>query len=293
MRKRRYWSLPQREIAMGERPLLGAWIPITADAAPDGQRYLDPDRAFARALQLEEQGADFIELAAEQLRPGVKLAGEEEQLHRVIPVLKRLRNKIAIPLAVRTSQAAVAQRAIEHGAEIVFDPSGLTADTGLAKIAADAGAGLILGHMRGAPERWAKQPPPPDAIAALTQDIEAALHRATQAHIESKRLLIDPGLGLGKRREENARILGALASLDRFNTPVAVHLDTPDLLTHEPAATSADAAATAAIAVAGGVYVIVAFDIAALRPLILAADAVYQAQPDPDAMETPEPRSRR
>lgn len=158
MRKRFYWKLPEGELALGETTLVAAVLPIGNDPAPDGERYVDHDRVYGRALQMEEAGAALLELVPETLRAGQPVTGEEEQLHRMVPVLKRLKGQVTVPVVVRTSRAVVAERAIEHGAAVIYDPSGLTAgDAVLAKAVATAKAGLIVGQMRGGPEGWAKQ----------------------------------------------------------------------------------------------------------------------------------------
>src|SRR5690349_1106174 len=154
-RKRFEWRLRDRTLSLGERTLLVGVLNVTPDSFSDGGKYQDPDRAFARAVELEEEGADILDVGAESTRPGSVRVSEAEELRRLVPVLKRLRNKLAIPISVDTYKAAVAAKALELGAEIVNDPSALTWDAELARAAANAGAGLILNHMRGTPEAWA------------------------------------------------------------------------------------------------------------------------------------------
>src|ERR1039457_976406 len=136
MRKLFYWKLKAREIKLGERTAILGVLNVTPDSFSDGGNYLDPDRAFARALEMEEQGADIIDIGAESTRPGSARISEAEELRRLIPVLKRLRGKLAIPISVDTYKAAVAEKALEHGAEFINDPSGLTFDAQLARVTA-------------------------------------------------------------------------------------------------------------------------------------------------------------
>src|SRR6204780_4528438 len=117
---------------------------VTPDSFSDTGKYQDPDRAFARAVELEELGADLIDIGAESTRPGAARISEAEELRRLVPVLKRLRGKLAVPLSVDTYKAAVAEKAIELDASILNDPSGLTFDPEMARTAAHANAGLIL-----------------------------------------------------------------------------------------------------------------------------------------------------
>src|SRR3981081_4605716 len=131
-RKHHRWKLKNREIQLGECTLIVGVLNVTPDSFTDGGRYDDPDRAFARALDLEEQGADILDIGAESTKPGSTRISAAEELRRLIPVLKRLKGALSIPISVDTYKAEVATLAIEHGAEIINDPSGFTFDPLLA-----------------------------------------------------------------------------------------------------------------------------------------------------------------
>jgi dihydropteroate synthase len=219
-RKRYLWKLKNRELQLGDRTLIMGILNVTPDSFSDGGRYVEPDQAYARALQLEEEGADILDIGAESTRPGSSRITETEELRRLVPVLRRLRDKLTIPICVDTYKAAVAERAIELGAEIINDPSGLTFDPNIAKVAAAHDAGIILNHMRGTPETWAKLPPAPDPVALTHTDLEATVHRARRSGIEMPRMVIDPGLGFGKRKEENARLIAGLGELAKIDLPI-------------------------------------------------------------------------
>src|SRR5579875_1369433 len=222
MQKRYLWKLKQREITLGERTLIMGILNVTPDSFSDGGKYYDPDRALARALEMEDEGADLVDIGAESTRPGSQRISEAEELRRLIPVLKRLRGKLAVPISVDTYKAGVAERALELGAEIINDPSGLMFDMQLPKVATKYDAGLIINHMRGTPETWAKLPPLKDLMRSIHIDLEAAVHRARQAGVQKHQLVIDPGLGFGKRREQNAQIIAQLANLKSFDLPILV-----------------------------------------------------------------------
>src|SRR6202795_4993091 len=132
------WKLKSRDLQLGERTLIIGVLNVTPDSFSDGGKYLNPDRAFARAVELEEEGADVIDIGAESTRPGSVRISEAEELRRLVPVLKRLRNKLTIPISVDTYKAAVAEKALELGVEIINDPSALTFDAELARQAAHA-----------------------------------------------------------------------------------------------------------------------------------------------------------
>src|ERR1700760_2851655 len=151
-RKRFEWKLRDKMLSLGDRTLIMGVLNVTPDSFSDGGKFADPDRAFAHAIQMEEDGADIIDIGAESTRPGSSRISEAEELRRLIPVLKRLRGKLAVPISVDTYKSGVAEKALEHGAEIVNDPSGLTFDPQLARVAANHNAGLVINHMRGTPE---------------------------------------------------------------------------------------------------------------------------------------------
>src|ERR1043165_3436240 len=125
---------------------------VTPDSFSDGGKYTDPDRAFARALELEEQGADIVDVGTESTRPGASRISAAEEMRRLIPVLKRLKGRLSVPVSVDTYKAEVAERALEHGAEIINDPSGLTFEPQLARTVSNHDAGIVINHMRGRPE---------------------------------------------------------------------------------------------------------------------------------------------
>ncbi len=280
-RPRLLWKFRDREFTLGERTLIMGVLNVTPDSFSDGGRYLDPDRAFARALQMEEQGADIIDIGAESTRPGSARISEAEEKRRLIPVLKRLRDRLAVPISVDTYKAGVAEHALKLGAEIVNDPSGLTFDPALARVAANYNAGLILNHMRGTPESWAKLPPLPDPMAVILHDLEAAIHRALRAGVERSRLVVDPGIGFGKRGEQNAEILARLGELRRLNLPILVGPSRKSFLaqkTEEETLFATAAAVTAAIL--GGAHIVRVHDVTQMRAAATLADAVLRNQPD-------------
>src|SRR5271165_3349603 len=132
-RKRYEWKLPQRTLLLGERTLIMGILNVTPDSFSDGGRYSDPDLAYAHALQLEQDGADIVDIGAESTSPGSQRISEAEELRRLVPVLKRLRDQLSVPISVDTYKGAVAEKALELGASIINDPSGLTFDPSLAR----------------------------------------------------------------------------------------------------------------------------------------------------------------
>jgi len=291
------WKLAGHELLLGERTLLMGVLNVTPDSFSDGGKYMDPDRAFARAVELEEQGADIIDIGAESTRPGSERVSEAEELRRLVPVLKRLRGKLDTPISVDTYKSAVAEKALEHGAALINDPSGLTFDAQLARVAAKHDAGLIITHMRGTPETWAKLAPLKDVIGTILKDLDASVHRAVRSGVDRARIAIDPGIGFGKRKEQNAEILARLSELAALELPLVLGPSRKSFLAQleKPSEGFLQSATAAAVTVCvlGGAHVVRVHDVAEMRAAALLADQIlsFAGTSDSSASRAVPPRS--
>lgn len=287
-RKLYTWKLKNRELRLGDRTLIAAVLNITPDSFSDGGLYLDPDRAFARALEMEEQGADIIDIGAESTRPGSTRISAAEEIRRLIPVLKRLKGQLNIPISVDTYKAEVAELAIEHGAEIINDPSGFTWDPLIAKAVVQSDAGLILNHMRGTPETWARLGPLPDVMMSIAKDLDASVSRARRAGVDRLKIVIDPGIGFGKRKEQNAEILARLTDLAKLDYPILAGPSRKAFLAQgtERETQFATAAAVTA-AVLAGAHIVRVHDVAEMRAVLLVADEILRGATPPPEPEVP------
>jgi dihydropteroate synthase len=295
-RKIYYWKLRGSEMQLGERTLIMGVLNITPDSFSDGGRFNDPDRAYARALELEEQGADIIDIGAESTKPGSRRITADEEWQRLVPVLKRLRGNLRAPLSLDTYKSEIAERALEYGVEIFNDPSGLTFDPNLAKVAAQGNAGLILNHMRGQPDTWAKLPPMQDVMATIARELEATASRARHAGVERGRIVIDPGLGFGKRKEQNAEILAHLKQLAALDYPILVGPSRKSFLAQpsENGTLYATAAAVTA-AVLNGAHIVRVHDVREMQAVVQVAEEIARAavpEPTPNQEERPTARPR-
>jgi dihydropteroate synthase len=279
VRKLYYWKLRSREIMLGERTVLMGVLNVTPDSFSDGGKYSDPDRAFARALELEEQGADIVDVGAESTKPGSARISAAEEMRRLVPVLKRLKGRLAIPISVDTYKSEVAERAFELGAEIINDPSGLTWEPQLARLVANHDAGLVLNHMRGRPETWAKLAPMRDPMETIARDLDAAASRARLAGIDRSRLVLDPGIGFGKRKEQNSLILGRLGDVAALDLPLLVGPSRKLFLARDtPEETSYATAAAVTAAVLGGAHIVRVHDVRTMRAAADVADEILRAR---------------
>jgi len=285
MQKRYQWKLKRRQIILGDRTLVMGVLNVTPDSFSDGGNYAQPDQAYARALELEEAGADIIDVGAESTRPGSKRIPEAEELRRLIPVLKRLNGKLSIPISVDTYKSGVAEKALEHGAEIINDPTGILLDLQLPKVVNKYDAGLIVNHMRGNPETWAKLPPLKDLMRSIMIDLDAAVHRARQGGVQKQQVVIDPGLGFGKRREQNAEIIAKLGLLRAFDLPVAIGASRKSFLRKEAELDTEFATAAAVTAcILNGAQIVRVHDVKVMKVVVEVADAIRQSsefEPEP------------
>jgi dihydropteroate synthase len=280
-RKRFEWKLRDKTLSLGERTLIMGVLNVTPDSFTDGGKYQDPDRAFARAIEMEEQGADLIDVGAESTRPGSARISEAEELRRLVPVLKRLRGKLTVPLSVDTYKANVAEKALELGADAINDPSALTFDADLAKKTAQSNAGLILNHMRGTPETWTKLPPLKNAIRTIAMELDASAHRALHAGIDRRQIVIDPGMGFGKRREQNSEILAHLGELARLEFPILAGPSRKHFVAKDsPLETEFATAAAVTAAILHGVHIVRVHDVKSMKAVAEIADEIARAGAD-------------
>jgi dihydropteroate synthase len=212
-----------RKVQLGTRTLIMGVLNATPDSFSDGGLYLDPAAAIARGIEMARQGADWIDVGGESTRPGSRPVSAEEELARVLPVIKGLRRKLpSVPVSIDTTKAAVAERAVEAGAAIVNDISGLRFDLRLAEVARASGAPLVLMHIRGRPRDMQQRPFAHSIWRSLEEGLERSIQRAIAHGVRRRQLILDPGLGFGKTRAQNFEILAHLERLQRFNLPLMV-----------------------------------------------------------------------
>jgi dihydropteroate synthase len=212
-----------RTVHLGERTLLMGVLNVTPDSFSDGGLYFAPERAIRRGVDLVHQGADWVDVGGESTRPGSERISAEEELRRVLPVIRGLRRKLgSVPISIDTAKAEVAEQALRAGASILNDVSGLRFDPRLAEVARRHRVPLILMHLRGRPETMQQKPFAQDIWRSLFQGLRTSLQRALAAGVRRRQIILDPGLGFGKSRRQNFEILAGLARLQRFRLPVLV-----------------------------------------------------------------------
>jgi dihydropteroate synthase len=216
------WLTSRRELDLSGRALIMGVLNVTPDSFSDGGRFLDPDVALDRAHSMVDEGADIIDVGAESTRPGASPAPEEEEIARLIPVLECMGSGFQLPVSVDTSKATVAALALEMGAEIVNDVSGLKGDPDMAGVVAGHNAGLVIMHMRGNPETMQSMTDYGDVTCDVMSELEESAQIAREAGIEPERIVFDPGIGFAKDHIQSCTLLNRLDRINVMQRPVLV-----------------------------------------------------------------------
>lgn len=193
---------------------------VTPDSFSDGGRFLNAEEAVEGALLMIDQGADFIDVGGESTRPGSDAVSIDEELGRVIPVIKKLSSRTKVPLSIDTYKSEVAREALEAGASVVNDVSGLTFDANMADVAARAGATVVLMHMKGTPKTMQQDPQYRDVVREVRTFLARQAERAHAAGI--RQIIVDPGIGFGKNLDHNLLLMTHLRELADLGFPVLV-----------------------------------------------------------------------
>jgi dihydropteroate synthase len=201
-------------LPIGERTLVMGVLNVTPDSFSDGGEFFSIESALAHAERMIAEGADIIDVGGESTRPGgVAIVSAEEELQRVLPVIRQLAKRSHIPISIDTTKAAVARAALDAGAAIVNDISALRFDSQIADEVAKAGAGLVLMHSRGTPSALHGLPPVEDIIEEVTSSLRDSIMLAEQRGVRRESIVIDPGIGFGKSQKQNIELIAKLDQL--------------------------------------------------------------------------------
>jgi len=216
------WRLTDCILKIGRRPLVMGIVNVTPDSFSDGGQYATAESAIAHGLQLTEDGADLLDIGGESTRPGAAPVPLEEEMRRVVPVVAGLAAQTRVPLSVDTSKAEVACRCLESGARIINDVTALAGDPAMAEVALKHGCGVILMHMQGTPQTMQQAPHYEDVVAEIGQFFAQRLKWAAAAGITQEHIVLDPGIGFGKKGKHNLEILARLAEFQSLGRPVCL-----------------------------------------------------------------------
>jgi dihydropteroate synthase len=214
-------KLIRSTLDLESRVLVMGALNVTPDSFSDGGKHAALENAVARAFEIEAEGADILDVGGESTRPGSKMVGVEEEMDRVMPLIEALRGRLRIPLSVDTTKSEVARAAVQAGAEIINDVSGLRFDPAVADVAAETGAALVLMHSRGGPGMMHQEPPVDDVFAEVIGGLRRSIDEAIRRGARRERIILDPGVGFGKTPEQNLQLVDRLDRLvTEFGLPI-------------------------------------------------------------------------
>ena len=218
------WILATRhgQIDMARRTALMGIVNVTPDSFSDGGRYLDSEKAIAHGIRLAQEGADIIDVGGESTRPGARPLSAQEEMGRVLPVIRGLSRAVSIPISVDTYKADVARAALDEGADMVNDISALRFDPGMAPLIAAEKAPVVLMHMQGTPQTMQQRPYYQNVVEEVKEFLLGRIRFALGAGVGADRIIIDPGIGFGKELDHNLALLRDLPALASLGRPMLV-----------------------------------------------------------------------
>lgn len=192
---------------------------LTPDSFSDGGVYQNPDRAYRRAIEIEEQGADVLDIGGESTRPGAIPVSINDELKRILPVLKKISPKIKIPISIDTRHAEIAHKALQEGVTWVNDISGLS-DPQMARVVSDGQATVVLMHMQGEPSTMQNNPQYKNVVEDIMTDLQRKIEVALDTGIQGDKIIIDPGIGFGKSFEHNLELFKHINKFESLGYPI-------------------------------------------------------------------------
>jgi dihydropteroate synthase len=265
-----------------DRTVVVGVLNATPDSFSDGGLHQDPGRAAAAAAQMVAEGAGMLDLGAESTRPGAVPVPADEELRRLLPVLRAVRAAVRVPLSVDTMKSSVAEAAIAEGADLVNDVSAGRQDPALFASCAAAGVPIVLMHMQGTPATMQAEPRYGDVVGEVTSFLAERAAAARAAGIAPEGIVLDPGIGFGKTVDQNCRLIRRLDALVALGYPVLVGVSRKSFLGRllggrDVGARLFGTAAAVALAVAGGAKLVRVHDVAAIHDVVVVSEAVLGA----------------
>jgi dihydropteroate synthase len=276
-------KLRSRTLILGERTLVMGVLNVTPDSFSDGGKYHSANVAIEHALAMELEGADLLDIGGESTRPGSSGITAQEELARILPVFEGLRGRIKIPISIDTRKAEVAEAALEAGAEIINDISGLNQDPRIARVAAKHRAPLILMHLRGEPGSMQKGPFARDVLKDVANGLRASAAKAAIAGVAKSQIILDPGIGFGKSHAQNYELLQKLYRLAALGYPLLIGTSRKGFLGATLARQGKPAspeeriwgtAATVTASILNGAHIVRVHDVAEMLQVARVADCV-------------------
>lgn len=265
-------------LPLGERTLVMGVLNVTPDSFYDGGKYMSPDSALRQAERMINEGADIIDVGGESTRPGSEGISEEEELRRVIPVVREIKKNFDVALSIDTTKGKVAREALGEGAHIVNDISGLRFGSGTAEAASEFGAGMVLMHTPSRPKDMQSKTSYGSLIDDLIDSLGTSVQKALEKGVDARSIMIDPGFGFGKTAVQNLTILKNLWRFKEIGRPILIGTSNKSFIGSAIDADSEErsegTAATIAIGIMNGASVVRVHDVGRMKKVCLMTDAV-------------------
>jgi dihydropteroate synthase len=227
------WKLRDRSVDLSRSGLIMGVLNVTPDSFSDGGQFVDEEAAFGHAVAMAKEGAAILDIGGESSRPGSEPVALEEEIRRVIPIMKRIRASLPdLLLSVDTYKAETARQALEAGADIINDISALRADPRMIDVLKDSDAGIILMHMRGTPKTMQIDPCYDDVVQEAFEFLRRRRDDLVRAGIDPARIAVDPGYGFGKRLQHNAELVRQIGQFTELGQPIVVGISRKSMIAH-------------------------------------------------------------
>jgi len=270
------------DLRLGERTLVMGVLNITPDSFSDGGFFFEPHRAIEHGLRMAEEGADIIDIGGESSRPGSDPVPVDEELKRVIPVIEGLASHLKIPLSVDTYKSQVAERAIEAGAQMINDISGLRFDPQIPAVAARYDTPLIIMHIQGTPKMMQQDPFYEDLMGEIIAYLREGIKKAERGGVDPHQVIVDPGIGFGKRVQDNLVIINRLYELNVLGRPLLIGTSRKSfigaVLDAEVHQRGIGSLATVAVSVLKGAHIVRVHEVASARQAVDMVDAIIHTE---------------
>ncbi len=276
MAEERKYSFGSVTYDLNSRTHVMGILNVTPDSFSDGGKYFDQAQAVAFALKMIEEGADFIDIGGESTRPGSESISAEEEIRRVVPVIEKLSKLTTVPISIDTKKAEVAEKALQAGAVIVNDISGMMSDKEMVHVVARHNASVVLMHIKGSPKTMQESPHYQNIVVEIMHSLNNCITMARLKKI--KQVIVDPGIGFGKTVEHNLEILRRLREFQSLGYPLLIGTSRKSfigkILGVEPDERLEGTAASVAVAVMNGANIVRVHDVKAMKRVVQVVDAI-------------------
>ncbi len=268
------------DYTIGPRTWIMGVINITPDSFSDGGLYFDKNKALEKGLQLVEEGAEIIDIGGESTRPGSEAVSQEEEIRRVIPLIATLRKHTDTLISIDTTKSEVAHASLDAGADIINDISALRFDPRMASLAAEKDVPVILMHMKGTPKTMQVNPTYEDVLFEVKAFLQESIDKAQASGIKKEKIIIDPGIGFGKRLKDNLALINNLHLLEELGRPILIGVSRKSfigtILDSPPEERLEGTIASAILSIIHGAHILRVHDVASVKKAVRVAKAIMR-----------------